>query len=186
MVLPVLAGPFEDAVGNSPTMISDTEDAVGVIATSGNPLAFPIISALQDGRLMADPDTKKIYVTQPDGKSIDALTGAPVASVPDSAAAVRLNNHLRRAVEAAIGGLTLSSPDADKRIEAAQSVFKTHDEAMLPLIDGACKRDQQGRQAGLCRGARRDPAVQGRRHRSRSSTPSRPSARAATRKRWRC
>ncbi len=31
-----------------------------------------IISALQDGRLMADPDTKKIYVTQPDGKIIDA------------------------------------------------------------------------------------------------------------------
>ena len=39
---------------------SDTEEAVGAIATSGNPLAFPIISALQDGRLMADPDTKKV------------------------------------------------------------------------------------------------------------------------------
>ena len=55
---------------------------------------------------MADPDSKKVYVTQPDGKSIDALTGAPVDKVPDSAAAVRLNNHLRRAVDAAIGGLT--------------------------------------------------------------------------------
>src|SRR6202011_3706814 len=116
---------------------SDTEEAVDALATSTNPLAFPIISALQDGRLMADPDTKKIYVTQPDGKSIDALTGTPVDSVPDSAAAVRLNNHLRRAVEAALGGLTLLSPDPAKRIQAAQSVFKTHDETMLPVGDRA-------------------------------------------------
>jgi urea transport system permease protein len=142
MLLPVMAGPFEDAVGKfANDDYSDTEDAVGAIATSGNPLAFSIISALQDGRLMADPDTKKIYVTQPDGKSIDALTGAAVASVPDSAAAVRLNNHLRRAVEAALGGLTLSSPDPEKRIQAAQSVYKGHDEAMLPLIDGALQKE---------------------------------------------
>ena len=130
MALPAFAGPFEDAVGKfANDDFSDTEEAVGAIATSGNPLAFSIISALQDGRLMADPDTKKIYVTQADGKIIDAATGAAVDSIPDSAAAVRLNNHLRRAVEAALGGLTLLSPDPDKRIAAAQSVFKTHDEA---------------------------------------------------------
>jgi urea transport system permease protein len=141
-VVPVLAGPFEDAVGKfANDEYSDTEEAVGAIATSGNPLAYPIISALQDGRLMADPDTKKIYVTQPDGKSIDAMTGAPVTTIPDSASAVRLNNHLRRAIEAALGGLTLSSPDPDKRIRAAQSVFKTHDETMLPLIDGALHKE---------------------------------------------
>ena len=70
---------------NSPTIYSDTEEAVGVLATSGNPLAYSIISALQDGRLMADPETKKVFVTQPDGKIIDAATGAAVASVPDSA-----------------------------------------------------------------------------------------------------
>ena len=142
MLLPAMAGPFEDAVAKfANDDYSDSEDAVGAIATSGNPLAFSIISALQDGRLMADPDSKKIYLTQPDGKSIDALTGAAVASVPDSAAAVRLNNHLRRAVEAALGGLTLSSPDPEKRIEAAQSVYKGHDEAMLPLIDGALQKE---------------------------------------------
>jgi urea transport system permease protein len=142
MVLPVLAGPFEDAIPKfANDEFSDTDEAVGAVAISGNPLAFAIISALQDGRLMADPDSKKVYVTQPDGKSIDALTGAPVASVPDSAVAVRLNNKLRRIVEAALGGLTLSSPDPAKRVQAAQSVFKTHDEAMLPLIDSALAKE---------------------------------------------
>src|SRR3981189_3510707 len=140
--LPVMAGSFEDVVGKfANDEFFDTEEAVGVLATGGNPLAYTIISALQDGRLMADPDTKKVYVTQPDGKSIDASTGAPVASVPDNAAAVRLNNRLRRAVEAALGGLTLLSPDSAKRIQAAQSVFKTHDETMLPVIDGALQKE---------------------------------------------
>ena len=90
---------------------------------------------------MADPDTKKVYVTQPDGKIIDAVTAESVASLPAGAAAVRLNNRLRRTVEAALGGLTLLSPDPAKRIQAAQSVFKTHDEAMLPLVDEALKNE---------------------------------------------
>jgi urea transport system permease protein len=139
---PALAGPFEDAVAKfANDEYSDTEEAIGALATSGNPLAYPIISALQDGRLSADADSKKVFVTQPDGKIIDAATGSPVSSVPDSAAAVRLNNKLRRVVEAALGGLTLLSPDPAKRVQAAQSVFKTHDEAMLPVIDGALAKE---------------------------------------------
>jgi urea transport system permease protein len=140
--VPALAGPFEDAVAKfANDAYSDTEEAIGGLATSGNPLAFPVISALQDGRLMADPDSKKVYVTQPDGKSIDAATGAAVASVPGSASAVRLNNKLRRVVEAALGGLTLLSPDPAKRVQAAQSVFKTHDETMLPIVDGGLAKE---------------------------------------------
>jgi urea transport system permease protein len=140
--LPVLAGPFEDAVAKfANDEYSDTEEAVGALATGGNPLAYTIISALQDGRLMADPDSKKVYVSQADGKNIDAATGAAVDAIPDSAAAVRLNNRLRRTVEAALGGLTLLSPDPAKRIQAAQSVFKTHDEAMLPVVDGALAKE---------------------------------------------
>ena len=140
--VPALAGPFEDAVGKfANDEFSDTEEAVGAIATSGNPLAFPIISALQDGRLSADPDTKKVFITQDDGKFVDAATGAAVDKLPDNAAAVRLNNRLRRTIEAALGGLTLSSPDPAKRIAAAQSVFKTHDETMLPMVDGALAKE---------------------------------------------
>ena len=140
--LPAFAGPFEDAVAKfANDEFSDTEQAIGVVATSGNPLAFSIISALQDGRLSADPDTRNVYVTQSDGKIIDAATGAAVDKLPDNAAAVRLNNRLRRSVEAALGGLTLLSPDPVKRIAAAQSVFKTHDETMLPVVDGALQKE---------------------------------------------
>jgi urea transport system permease protein len=140
--VPAFAGPFEDAVakfGNDD--FSDTIEAVEAIAGSGNTLAFPIISALQEERLSADPDSKKVFITQADGKIIDAATGAAVDKLPDGAATVRLNNKLRRVVEAALGGLTLLSPDPAKRIAAAQSVFKTHDEAMLPVVDGALAKE---------------------------------------------
>src|SRR6267154_6450315 len=139
---PALAGPFEDAVAKfANDEFSDTEEAIGTIATSGNPLAFPIISALGEDRLSADPDTKKVFITQADGKIIDAATGTAVDKLPDTAVAVRLNNRLRRTVEAALGGLTLLSPDPAKRIAAAQSVFKSHDEAALPAIDDALAKE---------------------------------------------
>jgi urea transport system permease protein len=142
LAIPAFAGAFEDAVAKfANDDYSDTSDAIGALATSGNPLAYPIISALQDGRLSADPDSKKVYVTDPDGKVIDAATGAAVASVPDSASAVRLNNRLRRTVEAALGGLTLLSPDPAKRLQAAQSVFRSHDETMLPVVEGALAKE---------------------------------------------
>ncbi|MDO9414053.1 MAG: urea ABC transporter permease subunit UrtB, partial [Pseudolabrys sp.] len=148
--IPALAGPFEDAVAKfANDDYSDTDDAIGVIATSGHPQAFAIISALQDGRLFADPESKKVFLTDPAGRSVDVATGEPVADVPSSAAAVRLNNRLRRSVDAALGGLTLMSPDPGKRVEAAQSVFKTHDAAMLPVVDQALEKetDKKAKQA---------------------------------------
>lgn len=140
--LPAFAGPFEDAVAKfANDDYSDTEEAIGVVASSGNALAFPIINALQDGRLMVDLDSKKVYVTGTDGKSIDAATGQPVASVPDSASAVRLNNRLRRSVDAALGSLTLQSPDLGARLRAAQSVFKSHEETALEPVESALAKE---------------------------------------------
>ncbi len=138
LAVPAFAGPFEDAVAKfANDEFSDTDEAIGEVAASGNPLAFPIISALQDGRLSADPDTKKVYITQEDGKIIDAATGGAVDKLPNNAAEVRLNNRLRRSVETALGSLTLMSPDPAKRIAAAQSVFRSHDESALAAIDNA-------------------------------------------------
>jgi urea transport system permease protein len=140
--LPAFAGPFEDAVAKFATDdFSDTEEAIGAVAASGSPLAYPIISALQDGRLMFDADSKKVYIKQTDGKAIDAATGAPVDAIPDGASEVRLNNRLRRTVEAALGGLTLLSPDVETRISAAKSVFKSHEESALPAVESALAKE---------------------------------------------
>ena len=80
-------------------------------------------------------------IRQADGKIFDAISGSAVAAPPAGAIAVRLNNRLRRVVDAAAGALTLLSPDPARRVQAAQSVFKTHDAAMLPIVDGAIAKE---------------------------------------------
>jgi len=140
---PALAGPYEDAVAQfSAGSFSDTEEAIGKLVASGNPRAATIIVALQDGRLFADTDAKTVFIKADDGKISNAVTGETVAALPARAEAVRLNNKLRRAVSGAMAGLTLLSPDLNKRIQAAQSVFKTHDETMLPTVETALKAEK--------------------------------------------
>jgi urea transport system permease protein len=140
--MPAFAGPFEDAVAQfSEATFADSEQAVARLAVTSSPMAATIINALQDGRLYADSDAKKVYLKSVDGKVTDAVTGTAVSDIPDSASKLRLNNKLRRAVEAALGSLTLLSPDPAKRVQAAQTVFKSRDAAALPAIDGALKTE---------------------------------------------
>ncbi len=94
--LPALPDRLKTRSRNSPNDdFSDTQAAVGAVATSGNPQAYAIISALQDGRLFADAESKKVFIKTADDKVLDAATGAPVAEMPADASAVRLNNRLR-------------------------------------------------------------------------------------------
>ncbi|ABD06503.1 inner-membrane translocator [Rhodopseudomonas palustris HaA2] len=140
---PALAGPYEDAVAQfAAGSFSDTEEAIGRLVASAHPRAATIIVALQDGRLFADPDAKTVFIKAGDGAISNAVTGEAVAALPAKAEAVRLNNKLRRAVSGAMAGLTLLSPDLTKRIQAAQSVFKTHDETMLPTVETALQAEK--------------------------------------------
>lgn len=139
---PAAAGPFEDAVAQfANDSFSDTDAAISAVASSGNARALAVIQALQDGRLVADPATKKVYIKDSDGKVTDAVTGAAVASSFANLGNVRLNNRLRRAVAAAIGSLTLQSPDPERRWHAAQSVFKSRDTDALPAIENALGKE---------------------------------------------
>ena len=136
------AGPFEDAVAKfANDSFSDTEAAVNEVAASGDARALAIVTALQDGRLVADTASKKVYIKERDEKLSDAATGENVASAPANLTTVRLNNRLRRSVEAALGRLTLLSPNPALRLQAAQSVFKSRDTATLPAIDAALQKE---------------------------------------------
>src|SRR5262249_14576400 len=103
---------FDEALtGFTADSFSDTENAIRPVARSGNARAAQVIAALQDGRLFFDPDGKKIYIKGKDDRIVDAATGQAVASAPGELRPVRLNNRLRRAVEAALGGLSLFAED---------------------------------------------------------------------------
>ncbi len=146
---------FEDALAKFTTdSFNETDAGIAAVATSGNPLAAQIIEALQDGRLQFGDD-KKVYVRERAGTLLEAATGKPVAgAAPANLKTVRLNNRLRRSLEAALGGLTLLSPDASKRFEAAQAVFKSKDAAALPALDTAIGREKDARLKKMLQEAR--------------------------------
>jgi len=129
----------------------DTIEGINAVATSGNPLAASVIGALQEGRLLFSADSKRVFIREaPSDRLIDAATGEPVAgSTPSDLAPVRLNNRLRRIVEAALGGLTLMAPDPGKRFEAAQAVLKSKDANALSALEQAIAKesDAQVKQA---------------------------------------
>ncbi|WP_170168588.1 urea ABC transporter permease subunit UrtB [Xanthobacter tagetidis] len=120
----------------------DTADALAALSATGSDQAGAIVAALGEGRLVFDPATKAVYIRAPSGAVTDAATGAAVASPPAGLTAVRANNRVRRAIEAASGALSLLNPDAGKRRAAAAAVFKSRDAAALETLDTAIAREQ--------------------------------------------
>jgi urea transport system permease protein len=141
------AGPYEDALlrftGDS---FDETIEGINGVAASGNALAAPVIRALQEGRLLFSAEQKRVFIREGSDRLIDAATGQDVASdPPPDLAPVRLNNRLRRIVEAALGGLTLMAPDPGKRLDAAQAVLKSKDANALSALDQAIAKETDPR-----------------------------------------
>jgi urea transport system permease protein len=124
---------------------ADTDAGITGVATSGNPLAAQVIEALQDGRLLFSADDRRVFIRDRSGATLDASTGKAATGASANLKPVRVNNRLRRSIEAALGGLTLLSPDPGKRYEAAQAVFKSKDPAALPALDTAIGRETDAR-----------------------------------------
>jgi urea transport system permease protein len=110
--------------------------AVGALATSGNPQAAAVVSALREDALYVGAD-QSILIRTADGY-IDARTGQKAADVnEDDLNPVRVNNAVRRAVDAAMGSLNLFSPSTAARLQAAQELFKSRNPESLPMLDKA-------------------------------------------------
>lgn len=146
-ISPALAKLATDSYG-------DTEAALGMLALSGSPQAAAIVDAIRDGRLLIDPQSKGVFLRTPAGAITDPATGATVTAPPAGLKAVRLNNRVRRAVDAAAGALALVSPDAQKRQDAAIAVFKSRDAAALPALDAAIAREGDAKVKALMMQAR--------------------------------
>ena len=135
-----LAGPYEEALPKfAVDNYSATEVAVGAVAASGHSLSLPLVEALRDGRLLVSAG--QIFIREPSGNLINAATGQAFGPAPADLKPVRVNNRVRRAIEAAMGGLTLLSSEAAARREAARAVFRSRDIAALPTIEQAVARE---------------------------------------------
>ncbi|MCA0423177.1 MAG: urea ABC transporter permease subunit UrtB [Proteobacteria bacterium] len=131
-----IAGPYEDALKRfSADSFGETEIAIKDMAASGAQGALPALEALQAGRLSVAGDT--VFYLDGNGQATDAATGSRLAGIPADGKVVRLNNRLRRALENALGGLTLFSKDPARRLQAAEALFKSKDTNALPGLEKA-------------------------------------------------
>jgi urea transport system permease protein len=113
--------------------------AVGKIAALASDDAVRVLQALQNDTLYAVPDGGVVVV---DGDTaFDPATGRS-GPVPDGADGIVVNNRLRGAVEGAMSGLRLLSPDATARKAAALELqSQAIDPAQLPLIRKALAQE---------------------------------------------
>jgi urea transport system permease protein len=120
-------------------------EAVEQIAGSGDPRALPVLEAMLASRLAVRSSTGQVVITETHGSVLllkDPLSQAEIEEVEKTRIdPVTVNNRLRGVLRGAVGGLTLLSPDAAKRREAADAVFKTRDASLLPLLEKAYDRE---------------------------------------------
>ena len=138
------ADAFSDALpGFAEDSFSATDTALKAVATSGNPQAKAVITALQNSALVFDSDSKAVFIKADDGTLLDPTTGKPAANPPsaDNLQAVRLNNRIRGALDDALGALTLSSPDRATRLAAADTVFKSRQASAVTALKAAIAKE---------------------------------------------
>jgi urea transport system permease protein len=129
-----------------------SEQAVNELAAEAPPQAAAILEALGDNRLLIDPADHLVAYKSAAGVILNAKTGKAISGV-DSAAfkKVRVNNALRRAIEGAMGSLTLANPDAEKRLAAAEDVFRTRDAKAAPALQVQLAEESDPRVAAALR-----------------------------------
>jgi urea transport system permease protein len=161
LLLPMsaIAEEFADLVNRLPEgSYGDRAEVIAAIAESGDPRAVTVLQALLDGKLHQRKADKRVVIVEKVGGSkvaIDPLSGEELGPVaPRSTKKVKVNNKLRGIIRAAIGGMSLRSPDRAVRLEAAQSIFKSGDPARIEALDAALSAESDREVATALREAR--------------------------------
>jgi urea transport system permease protein len=149
------ADPLDDTLAKFlDNKFPQTEKAVAELAAAAPPQAAAILDALGDNRLLIDPAARLVVYKTKAGALMSARSGVAMADVDaDSLKKVRVNNAIRSAIDAAVGALTIASPDAGKRVEAAEAVYKSRDAKALPAVKAQLARETNSRAAAALRQA---------------------------------
>lgn len=119
---------------------NQVEAGIAELAASGHPRALEVLEALAAGNLAAAGDGT-LVAKDASGAAINAATGEKLTEEPFGAKPVRLNNRVRRALDGALGSLTLMADDPAKRLAAAEAVFKSRDAAAAPVLKAALAKE---------------------------------------------
>jgi urea transport system permease protein len=113
-------------------------EAIGKIAALANDDATRLLTALKNDALVVRPDGT-LLIADTD-RATDPATGQS-GPLPEDAEALMVNNRLRGAVDDALAGMKLLSPDRAQRLAAATAMQKSATPAQSPLIDIALLKE---------------------------------------------
>jgi len=119
----------------------DREKAIAALAATGDSHVAPVLEALSAGNLYVRKNGGTVFIARSESAGfalIDPISGAATSVAgAGEVERIKVNNRLRRVIEAALGSLTLISPNPDVRREAAEAVFKSRDANAIPALDQA-------------------------------------------------
>ncbi|MEM9145660.1 MAG: urea ABC transporter permease subunit UrtB [Pseudomonadota bacterium] len=136
----------------------DRAEVIRAIAATGDPRAGAILEALGDGALEQVKKTDAVVRIEKQGKDkygFDPFTAEPMGKLKRRATRrIKLNNHLRSEIAAALGVLRLAAADPAQRLAAAEAIEKSRDAAQIPALDQALGRETDPAVAAAFRVAR--------------------------------
>jgi len=132
-----------DALGQGD--YAELEQAIGVLAATGDPAAAQVLQTLSDGDLYVRKSDGAVFKATRAGSGYaltDPVTGAEAGTAGRSdVTRIRVNNKIRGLIRSASGALTLMSPDTKQRLSAAADVFRSGDPAQIALLDEAIAKE---------------------------------------------
>ncbi len=128
---------------------AEKAQAIDGMASSGDPRAIDLLTALTDGQLFFRKSDKRLVYTTKAEKGVDmtdAFTGEDLGNTGKrKVRKVSINNNLRSTLKGAMGSLQLSAPDPDQRVIAARALLSNPTPDALPILKAALTREEEPR-----------------------------------------
>jgi urea transport system permease protein len=123
----------------------DTEQVVRDLAATGDSAVARVLGALSDGNVSVRKSDRAVFVVREQGRKnvlLDPVTGEAVGEAAGGELTkVKVNNGLRRTIREALAALTLGSPNAAVRKQAADTMFSAPDAGAIEALDAAIARE---------------------------------------------
>ncbi|WP_297749640.1 urea ABC transporter permease subunit UrtB [Hydrogenophaga sp.] len=125
-------------------------DTINRLAVEPDERATALIKAMSEEAVRVQGE--RVLLVDGDG-AIDAVTGEKLATLPEDASDIMINNRLRGAMENALAGMELLGASPERQREAARTLqrtaFEEPDSSQLPLIAKALagQLDERARQS---------------------------------------
>ena len=124
---------------------AETEKIIAELGKTGDVKLVPAFEAFSAGDLYLRKEDGRVFIARGTGATLQLFSPATGEVAGEAAKGaltkLKVNNTVRRAINNALGGLTLMSPDKATRLSAAQAVLKSPSADNLALLETALEKE---------------------------------------------